>query len=347
MNKDLQEQQKILEVREKMLANLNKDITDQEEAWGRMKASYQEELETQKETIETGQVLTEQLQDEVRATKLLAEKIEEQARIEKTMSERKAAEALAAKQQAEAEKASALQIAETAQAKSKQAQRNVLILSETVKEIKQDAVTAFDSNVRPLLQKVNATYEREIANGVTRYERQLTLLPFKSNDKIYAVFPSRQIGFSRRSDTAPDGFVIMYQDQRINGGWINKEDDLIAIALPGYEEDVYSPYPADTPMAEFMPTLLALRNNGNVSLLDKVRGIADNYFIANRDYLKTDEGQSFKYNVTGFPGTGTRAERIIVGDQLVDLNGQLIGIANQANRVIRLNAIHEWDAITF
>jgi hypothetical protein len=51
--------------------------------------------------------------------------------------------------------------------------------------------------------------------------------------------------------------------------------------------------------------------------------------------------------VTGIPGTGTRAERIIAGDQLVDLNGQLIGVANHANRIIRVNTINGWDEAVF
>ena len=347
MNKDLQEKAKTLKAREQMLANLNNEIADQEESWRKMNASYKKDLESQKETIETGRVMTEQLQDEVRATKLLAQKIQSQAREEKVNAERKAAEALAARQQAEAEKVSALKAAETAKADTKRAQQNILILSATVKEIKQDAGTAFENNIRSILQKVNVTYERKLAGGITRYERELILLPVKINDQIYGVFPSRQIGFSWRSDRAPDGLVIMYQDKKVTSGRINKDDDLIAIPLPGYEDDVYAPYPATTQVTEFMPILLALRNNGNVSLLDKVRGISDSYFIVNRDYLKTDKDHGFKYIMTGFPGTGTRAERIISGDQLVDLNGQLIGVANQANRVICINAMHEWDEIAF
>lgn len=347
MEQKLLEKQTTLKAREQMLASLNKEIAQQEAAWREMKASYQEELEAQKETIEIGRELTHQLQGKVLEARLMAEEIQVQAREEKAAAEQKAAEALQAKQQAEAAKTRALHAMKTAKASAKRAQQSARMLSAEVKEIKQDAGTAFENNVRALLQKVHVTYAREIAGGVTRYERELSLLPVRINDQIYAVFPSKQVGFSWRSDKAPDELVIIYQDQKVTGGLINKDDDLIAISLPGYDKEVYGPYSAETQLTQLMPTLLALRNHGNVSFLDKVRGISDDYFIVNRDYLEPDEDQGFKYAVTGFPGTGTRAERIITGDQLVDLNGQLIGVANHANRVIRVDAVHEWDEITF
>ena len=96
-----------------------------------------------------------------------------------------------------------------------------------------------------------------------------------------------------------------------------------------------------------MPILLSLRNNGNVSLGDKIRGISSDYFVVNREYLKLDKDRNLKFDVPGFRGTGIRAERIVRGDHLVDLNGRLIGVANNANRVIRINTLSGWDEINF
>jgi len=139
----------------------------------------------------------------------------------------------------------------------------------------------------------------------------------------------------------------MYQGKKVRSGLINKDDDLIAISLPGYEGEAFTPYSADTKVTQYMPVLLSLRNGINVGLVDKIRGISNDYFIVNREYLKLDKNRNLKFDVPGFRGTGTRGERIVRGDQLVDLNGRLIGVANNANRVIRINTLSGWDEINF
>ena len=347
VNKNLQEKEKMLKAREQLLASLNKEITVQQEAQREMEASYQTELNVQKEVVDASLELTKKLQSDTREARRMVNRLQEEARKEKEEAEIKVTEALAALKETEAQKEKALEAMNVEKAERKRAEQNARMLAATVKEIKQDGETAYKNNIHPMLQRVRVTYEREIADGVTRYERELSLMPVKIDKQIYGVFPSRQIGFSRRTDKVPDELVITYQDKRINSGMINKDDDLIAIFLSGYQGDVYTPYPLDTEIAEFMPTLLALRNNGSVAFLDKVRRISDSYFIVNRDYLKSDKDNRLKYAVPGFRGTGMRGERIVPGDQLVDLNGQLIGVASNTNRIIRINTMSEWVEMAF
>lgn len=371
INRGLKEKEEMIKARERLLADLNEKIAAKEEARRKMEASYQQKIKSQQKATDESLRLAQQLKVEARDAQTLANQMQEEVTLaykmaetattvqkkalilkeealkEKEVAERKAAEALAAKQKAEAQREKALQDMESAKADQKRAERSARMFAATVREIKQSGETAFEENIRPLLQTMSVTYERKIADGVTRYKRELKLLPVKIRKQIYVVFPSRQIGFSRRSDKAPYKLVITYQDKRIEHGWINKEDDLIAILLPGYEGGAHEPYAVDANIAGLMPTLLALRNNGNRSLLDKVRGLSDSYFIVNRDYLKPHKRGGLKYAVTGLPGTGTRAERIVSGDQLVDLNGRLIGVARDSNHIIRITSPSEWVAIGF
>ena len=175
------------------------------------------------------------------------------------------------------------------------------------------------------------------------YERELALVPVQIDGQIFAIFPSQHVGFKTRSDKAPQGLVITYKGQKLGRYWIDKEEDLIAVELPGYAGKALRPYPADAEIVRFMPVLLALRNNGSKTLGDLIRGLSDEYFIVNRDYIQPDERGGLAYGVEGFRGTGMRGERIIRGDQLVDLNGRLIGVAPDANRIIRIDTLKGWE----
>ena len=95
-----------------------------------------------------------------------------------------------------------MEVAKTNRTKAEQKAKK---LAETIQEMKQDGETAYNKNVHPHIQKLNVTYERKVTDKITVYKRELTLLPIKIDGKIMAVFPSRQIGFTGRSDRAPDG----------------------------------------------------------------------------------------------------------------------------------------------
>ena len=326
---------------------------------------------SQQEEIEQNRLLAQQLQIEARDASQLANQmkaeasqaymmaevaktvqqkaliLKEEALKDKNVAQKKAAEALAARLEAEKQKEQAFEAMKVARIKKQKAEEKALQLATTIQDIKQDGGTAYINNILPQIQILNVSYIRNISNEVMKYERELTLLPFKLGEDAFVVFSSRQIGFSARSDRAPDELILLYKGQEIGSGWINKNDDLIALELPDYEGVISLPYSVDIPVDELMPALLALRNNGNVSLVDKIRGIADDYFIVNRDYLKSDKEYMLNYNVKGFRGTGTRGERIIRGDQLIDLNGRLIGVANDANRVLRINSLSGWDKVVF
>jgi len=369
--KDLLEKEKMLKAREQLLDNLNKEIKDKEKERQKMEVSYKKELASKGQVVEESREAAEKLQIEAQEARRLANQMQkevdlayktaetakdvqqkaiilkEQALKDKEVAERKANEALVAWQKIEEEKQRALEAMETAKANRKKAELKAQKLAGTIQDIKQDSEAAYNNNVQLHLQKLNVIYENHVSDRISVYERELTLLPVKIDGKIYVIFPSRQIGFTEKSDIAPDKILIKYQGKKVAGGWISKDDNLIAISLPGYGGKAFTPHSKDMQIAQFMPTLLSLRNDGNVSLGDKVRGISDDYFIVNRDYLKLEKDLNLKFDVPGFRGTGLHGERIVRGDQLVDLKGRLIGVANDANQVIRISTLSGWDEINF
>lgn len=371
INEELAIKEQMLKSREELLKELNKKIESKESLWQQMEQSFKQELQKQKQTVEEHQKMADQLQKEARSAQILADQMKQEAEIayqtadnaqnvqqkalnlkeealkQKEEAERKARAALAAREKAEAEKEKALKAMQEAKNRKEEAEETVKELAGTIKVIKRDAETAYSETIRPRLQTLHVTYERQASSQMLNYERDLNLLPVKIENKTYLIFPSRQIGFTRRSDKAPENLVITYHGTTITNGWINTQEDLIAIPLPDEPKNTFTAYPDDTDVSQLMPTLLALRNQGNRNLFDKIRGISDEYFIVKRDYLKENKTNNLEYTVTGFRGTGTHAERITPGDQLVDLNGRLIGVANDENVVIRVGTIKNWKSLKF
>jgi len=366
INQDLKEKERMLKAREQLLVGLNKEISEKEKARQQLESSYQEKLKDQTDVIAENQQRIQELKVEAQNAGQLADQmkveaaqaykaaevatdvqkkaliLKEEALKDKAAAEKKAAEALAARQAAEAEKLKALEAMETATAQKEEAQAKAKQLTVKIQDITQDGDTAYTKNIVPQVQKLKATYERKTFNETDYYKRELTLLPITIDQHTYVIFPSWQIGFAKRSDSPPDNLIITYEGTRIEHWLINKDEDLIAIELPDYAGKAQIPYPQDMPIEQFMPTLLAVRNNGIVNFSDAIRGISEEYFIVNRDYLKIDKNNRLRYHVRGFRGTGTRGERIVLGDQLIDLNGRLIGIANDADRILRINSLVGW-----
>lgn len=357
ITKSLQETEQVLKSREEALAKLNDEVYVHEQERRRVEAQRQKELQKHKQAVQMSQQLVSEMQQkanlavmaakEAQNVKVMAVQLKDEALKAKEEAEQKAVEALAASYRSEVEKRKAIEEMEKAKENRIQAEENARRLARTIEDITQNVDVAYAENVRPKLQKVNVDYRKRVGDEYMLYERELTLVPVTVDGHVYVVFPSKQIGFRQRSDSPPNELNIMFKEQQITNGLINKDDDLIAVMLPGYEKKIDKPYPLTTTLEELMPSLLSVRNNGNVSIFDKLRGIADDYFIVNREYLAEDNNRRIEYAVKGFRGTGTYGERIVRGDQLVDLNGKLIGVAADADQIIRINNLTEWTRIEF
>lgn len=356
IDKDLQSKDSMLKERERLLAALDQKIKGKEVLWQQKESSYKEKLAGHALSDKASQMLARKFHLEAERAKRLADQMQQEAsQAVKTAEDARAIQqnAIILKDAALKEKADAEQRAHDAtlarrraeEEKAKAAQK-AYKLATVIKDINQDSDQAYKHNVLPLIQQLHVTYEEEISNTTTVFKRDLRLLPVQINGKVFVFFPAVHIGFNRRDDTAPKGLEISYKGKKIDHGWINKEDDLVAVALPGYEGKVYSPYATNTSIDHLMPILLALRDNADVSFSNLFRGLSQEYFALHRDSLSSGKDGGLVYQMKGFRGTGTRGERVLRGDQLVDLNARFIGIAKDADRIIRIETLKGWEERT-
>ena len=357
ITKNLEQTEKMLKERESTLAKLNSEIAAQQEERERIEKIYQDELQMQQVAVEENQKLINQMKEqaelaymaaeEAKTVQKLAVELKEQALEAKDMAEEKAAQALARSYKDKIEKERAVLAMEEAKASRIKAEANVERLATAIQDMTQDGDEAFANNVRPQMQRVNVTYSRKAGNDRLVYKRELLLLPVKIGEKVYLIFPSRQVGFYGRSDKTPEQIDMIHEGAKVDRVLMHRDNDMVAIELSGYKEAASLPYPIDIALGNLMPTLLSLRNNGNINFSDRARNIAEDYFIVKRDFLKKDKDGHIEYDVKGIRGTGAHGERIVQGDQLVDLNGRLIGIANKANNIIQIDSLSDWEEVVF
>ncbi|MCB0359718.1 MAG: hypothetical protein KDD44_08780, partial [Bdellovibrionales bacterium] len=100
----------------------------------------------------------------------------------------------------------------------------------------------------------------------------------------------------------------------------------------------------NTRLEQLMPTLLAIRATDGLDFFDRLREVEDEVFPFARDKLHRS-GKYLSYQSRGFRGTGDFAGTILPGDQIVDLEGRLVGVAIERNRIAPVHADMRWQRI--
>jgi len=228
-----------------------------------------------------------------------------------------------------------------------QAEQKEKVLTDEISIIKEHGTLAYQKNISSKLQTIDVSYEKSRSGKVILRKLQFHMLPVNIKGQNYVFIPLRHLGYNLRYNKAPKALSVSNEDLKINQALINKPLGLMAIPVNFYKGESHTPHSPQMDISQLMPTLLALRNNASRNLSDIVRGISKDYFIVNKNYLKSGKEAILLYKRKGIRGTGTRGERILQGDQLVDLNGQFIGVASEHNKIIRLDSIEGWTAINF
>lgn len=228
-----------------------------------------------------------------------------------------------------------------------QAEQKEKVLTDEILIIKEHGAIAYQKNIFSKIQTIDVSYEKTRSGKVILRKLQLHMLPVKIKGQNYVFIPLKHLGYNLRFNKAPKALSVSNEDLKINQALINKSLGLMAIPVDFYKGESHTPHSPQMDISQLMPTLLALRNNASRNLSDIVRGISKDYFIVNKNYLKSGKEAILVYKRAGIRGTGTRGERILQGDQLVDLNGQFIGVASEHNKIIRLDSVEGWDVVDF
>ncbi len=249
---------------------------------------------------------------------------------------------IALRNQEEAIKAQnvALRVAETAK-------KEVVEVKSKIEAITQTADTAFNENINDKLTQFVVTIQAKNRwKNIVRKELVLQGVPVKIKDEYVIFTPLSHIGFGSLFE--PEQFVTY--DITVNSIPITKiyvkGDNYNIAALVINQIDNHS-VPAENSgrFSSYMPILISLRNQKTLGVIDRLRGVNVDFFIFKRDYLRLIKGDEFFYENAGFRGTGDYAEYIVEGDQVVDLEGNFIGLAYKKNSVICIDNVDGWQEV--
>lgn len=232
----------------------------------------------------------------------------------------------------------------TAERATYQAERAIESEAETeakLERVTQPADAAFQSNIASRMVSVEARWVRSALLGNDRGSRVLRGLPVQVRGRVAVFQPSAQVAFTQRwreieslslfvGDAPVEVLLARPQQPQVVG---------FAVALP---LDATEVLPVD---GALMPTLIAVRNGAMRGLSDRIRGLDADHYLFERDRLQRIEQGDFMLAARGFRGTGDYGEQIAVGDQIVDLEGNLLGVATDRNVVRVIGDLREWREI--
>jgi len=352
---ELQSKEELLEslriAEEKKIKDLNQEIALKGKEYEQKQRDLQEILRLRSADLAAAHKVTQDVRAQVDSAKQRMEALQAksaQALLEAAkVSQQQAEDIDQAKQLAEerAREAESLKVQLSEQ--KVQAKQKEKVLTDEISIIKEHGALAYQKNIASKLQTIDVSYEKTRSGKVILRKLQLHMLPVNIKGQNYVFIPLKHLGYNLRFNKAPKALSISNEDLKINHALMNKSLGLMAIPVNFYKGESLTPHSPQMEISQLMPTLLALRNNVSRNLSDIVRGISKDYFIVNKSYLKSGKEQILLYKRKGIRGTGTRGERILQGDQLVDLNGQLIGVASEHNKIIRLDNVEGWDVVSF
>lgn len=302
-----------------------------------------------------------QLNSEVQRQQMLADEARQKA--EEALSERE--QALADRQKALAEAESARQareqaltyasqalsqaesgknLADVALRRAQQAELERSAARRKVQKITQSAATAFARNIEGKILSVEVTVSRRALLGDSKRQAGLSLLPIAYGNERVVFAPISQLELAELDDPRD----LKALDIRIAGHSVTRVyrtapwPELIAIAVP---QEVASVSPVDAAhVRSFMPTLMSVRTGAHRGFGDRIRKLAGTHFLFPRDRLTQEGVHQLRFLAEGFRGSGDFGEQILQGDQIVDLEGNFIGIARTVNDVVMIPNLEDWRA---
>lgn len=234
--------------------------------------------------------------------------------------------------------------AERAEKRIESADREVSETKERIDSITQSAGAAYERNVQSKAVSVRVTIGRKRLLGDGTETFNFTGIPVKMGDERVVFVPVEQLGLESAGD-AEDVTKLIIES---SGAAVRKVyvrgvfPEIAGLVLPG-------PGPAAQAIASggrsgYMPTLIALRNGSRMGWGDRIRDLNRNYFLFQRDRLEPD-ATGFQYTTKGFRGTGDYAEYLLKGDQIVDLDGNFIGLVTGENSIVTIRNLQGWTQV--
>ncbi len=294
-------------------------------------------------------------EEEARQSEEIARKIAEEERLNAAKASENEATALNLAELANNQKEIALKDAGIA----RKAEANAL----TVARIAQSETTLVKSKIQSIIQPADNAYNKNIIDKLVQFtvtidykehirrvpDKVITMqgLPVKMGDEYVLFALLDQIGLDPSS--THDNYVtynITVNDKPVTKFYIKPGEVKIAALVISGEIEHCLPIGKTGVFSSYMPVLFSLRNHKLLGVMDRIRGVSNDYFIFKRDRLMMITEDEFYFEHEGFRGTGNYAEYIVKGDQIVDLGGNFLGLAYKKNAIIRIDDLKGWHSIS-
>jgi hypothetical protein len=213
----------------------------------------------------------------------------------------------------------------------------------TVQSITQPAEQAYQRNILDRLVQVAIRAEsRRLLFGKAQEKIERSLMPVRMGDRYIVVAPLSLLGSLGDDPRDVTNLEVVVSDYPARILYVTKTRPfLLAIEIPPeiVTQDIAGPAETDK---LFMPTLIGLRNNGDLGFVDRIRDLETEYFVFSKERLHRKNSRTLIFKSKGIRGTGDFAQRIVSGDQVVDLDGRVVGVATRRNTIRILPPLENW-----
>ncbi len=228
------------------------------------------------------------------------------------------------------------------------AQGETIKVKSEIKSIMQPSDNAYNKNIVDKLVPFTITIDykdrlKRVVNKVIIIQG----LPVKIGDDNVFFVPLDQIGLDPSSTHSNYiTYNITFNAKPVTKLYIKAGAVKVAALVIDGEAKHCLPVDKTDNFSSYMPVLFSLRNQKLLGAMDRFRGVSNDYFIFKRDHLLMTTEDEFVFDSEGFRGTGNYAEYIVKGDQIVDLEGNFLGLAYKKNTILRINDLNGWHRIS-
>ncbi len=227
------------------------------------------------------------------------------------------------------------------------AEKDRVKIREKLNSTTQNADRAYVKNVEGRLIGVSAEVQtKNLLIGRSDRKIRLSGLPVRFDDETIIFTPAEQLGLEPgREPRDYTSFRLSVDGAEVRKVYLSPTKPAILGLV------VAKPIPASSPLTEvknlsgYMPTLLSIRNGSEMNFSDRVRDLDAERFTFQRDRLKSQAGGLLRYEASGFRGTGDFGERIVRGDQIVDLEGSFVGVAVGEGLIRPITGLQGWTEV--
>ncbi|GAX60543.1 hypothetical protein SCALIN_C13_0054 [Candidatus Scalindua japonica] len=259
----------------------------------------------------------------------IALNLAEQANNQKEIALKKAG--IAREAEAKALKIASIAEGETAKVKSK------------IQSIIQPADSAYSENILDKLVTFTITIGSKGSYKVITMQG----IPVKMGDEYVLFTLLDQIGLDPSTSYSNNAtYKISVNDKPVTKLFVKPGKVKIAALVISEEIKHCLPIDKASVFTSYMPVLFSLRNHKRLGVMDRIRGVSEDYFVFKRDRLLMITEDELFFDNEGFRGTRNYAEYIVKGDQIVDLSGNFLGLAYKKNKILRIGNLKEWHLIS-